>query len=95
MIDFIRGFFGIKPESAYDFIRKALYKEGRKRDRRDADEFVVEERVAVWRAARKFARKHKLRPPTMKQIMDAEDSAYGHSDFGHKWTLYVSQLLTK
>jgi len=74
-------------------IYDAFQVEAKKRSDVGFDEWVVNERYAVWKAARDKAVEMGLRIPTMKDIESAEQMAMGHCDYGAKWAYGVSDAM--
>ena len=90
MKDFFRP--SIEPaRTLYD----AFQKEAEKRKERDSEEWILLERLAVWRAARDYAQQHGLGIPLMHVIEEAEQLACGHVDFGAKWAYKISEYMKK
>ena len=75
-------------KSIYD----AFQKEAEHRDGRHWSEWQDAERVAVWNAARTYAKANGLPVLTLEEIQRAETSACGHSDYGAKWALHISDM---
>lgn len=73
----------------YDVIQK----ESLLRKNKKVDDWIIDERESVWRAARDFAQKNGLRVLTMSEIEKAENQAVGHVDYGAKWAYGIVELL--
>ena len=74
-------------------IYDAFHAEARRRDGRAFEEWVSSEREAVFAAAVRQCRGLSLQPPTMDQVIAAEQRAYGSADYGSKWALGVADAI--
>lgn len=77
--------------SIYD----AFQAESAKRAGRSIDEYVTAEREAVLRESISQARRLRLQPPTMGEIIAAEQNAYGSADYGAKWAYGVVDAIRR
>lgn len=76
-------------------IYDAFVAEAALRNQRKVEDWLEQERKAVWRAARDYAQQHGLRVPTLDEVKRAETLAAGHSDYGAKWAYGVERYLTQ
>lgn len=74
-------------------LKAALNAEASQRRGRTFDEWSSAEAQALWTAARDFAQQHGLRVPLLADVVRVERQACGHSDYGSKWALYVTELI--
>ena len=74
-------------------IYDAFQKEAEKRNKRSVEEWTVNERQAVFEAAKNYAKKNELIIPTMEEIERAENYAYGSADYGAKWAYRISDFM--
>ncbi len=79
------------PRALYD----AFQKEADKREGKTVEEWIRNENMAVWKAARDYALAHELKPPTMQQVVDKSHYASGHIDYGAKWVYGVESIMGK
>lgn len=79
--------------SGIDALHAALDAEASMRSGRSFEEWSKAEAQAVWGAARDFAQQHGLRVPLLADVVRVERHACGHSDYGSKWALYVTELM--
>ena len=75
------------------FLYDSFQEEAMHRPERNAEDWIVAERNAMWRAARDYAQQHGLRVPTMAEVQIAESSAMGHVDYGAKWAYRVAEFM--
>ena len=75
--------------SIYDSFQKAAVM----RNRRTYEQSVLEERKAVLREATKQAKILGMRTPKMYEVINADLSAMGHSDYGAKWAIGVADMM--
>lgn len=73
----------------------AFQKESELRDRRDVDEWVKAERQVVFEEACVQASRMGMICPTLEQVIQAEQSAYGHVDYGAKWAYGVVDAMRR
>ncbi|KKM93807.1 hypothetical protein LCGC14_1204720 [marine sediment metagenome] len=73
----------------------AFQKEVLNRAGRDIEQWQGAERGAVWLAARDYAQQHGLRVPTIAEVNQAGNLAYGHIDYGAKWAYGVARTMVK
>lgn len=76
-----------------DALKAALAAEASQRPGRTFDEWSKAEAKAVWTAARDFAQQHGLQVPLLAEVVRVERQACGHSNYGSKWALYVTELM--
>lgn len=74
-------------------VQRALEIEASKRAACFTDEWIVEERQAMANAANQYALAHGLTLVTVDDIEQVEGLAVGHSDYAHKLSLYVAELV--
>lgn len=75
-----------------DHVLKALGKEQLKRhSTQDPDVWILNERMAVTKAANEWAIAHKLPTITVDDVEIAERPAVGHVDYSSKFALYVAE----
>jgi len=74
-------------------IYAALLEETKKRRGRALEQWIRQEREAVYRAAVGYAASSGLCVPNMEQVIAAERSAMGHVDYAAKWARGVSQAM--
>lgn len=74
-------------------LKAALAAEASQRRGRTFDEWSRAEAQALWTAARDFAQQHGLQVPLLADVVRVERQACGHSDYGSKWALYVTELM--
>lgn len=77
--------------SIYD----AFQCEADKRKGRTVEEWMTAEREAVFREATHQAQKLGLRPPTIAEIISAENYASGSADYGAKWAYGVAEAMRR
>lgn len=77
--------------SIYD----ALTVEQEYRHSRLTEEWIDAERRAVYRAAIKAARTLGLRAPTIEDVLAAETTACGHTDYSSKFATYVADAMKR
>ncbi|AEA65508.1 hypothetical protein ACS0X5_24885 [Burkholderia gladioli] len=75
-------------------IHDALLREAAKRKNRTIDEWLAQERAAVWKEAIGQAQKLQLRAPSMADIERAERHAIGHTDYAAKWAHGVADAMS-
>ncbi len=78
---------------AVEVIEHAFRREAQLRKGRTVDEWHQAEVNAVWAAARDFGQQHGLRTPLIEDVEAVERMAFGHSDYGAKWALYVAEKI--
>lgn len=71
----------------------AFQRAAEKRKGRSVDEWTAAERDAVHAEAVVQAARFDLRVPTIQEVIDAEQSARGHIDYGAKWAFYVTEAM--
>lgn len=71
----------------------ALVQESKHRKKRTSEEWILAERLAVWRAARDYSQQQGLQVLLLADIERAESSACGHIDYASKLAYYVRNLL--
>lgn len=76
-------------------IYDAFQKEASLRAYRKPDEWKSYERYAVLNAARAVAGIEKIASPTIDDVVDAENYAVGHIDFGAKWAYRLLEIMRK
>lgn len=79
--------------ASIEALKAALITESEKRAGRSFEQWATAEAQAVWKAARGFAQQHGLRQPLLDDVIRVERQASGHSDYGSKWALYVTELM--
>lgn len=73
----------------------ALIKESENRPSLPLKEWIVNERLAVWRAAHDYSTQHNLHIPTLEEVKIAEDMAVGHTDYAAKFAIGVGHKMSK
>ena len=78
---------------AVEVIERAFRREAQLRKGRSVDEWHRAEVQAVWTAARDFGQQNGLREPLIEEVVAVERLAFGHSDYGAKWALYIAEKI--
>ncbi|CAN7744385.1 hypothetical protein LJR118_006702 [Acidovorax sp. LjRoot118] len=78
---------------AAEVIERAFRREAQLRKGRTVDEWHQAEVEAVWTAASDFGQQNGLRTPSIEEVSAVERLAFGHSDYGAKWALYVAETI--
>jgi hypothetical protein len=73
----------------------AFQAEAAKRRERSVDEWLAEERNAVFREATHQAQKLGMRAPSMDEVASAERYAVGSVDYGAIWAYRVVEAMRK
>jgi len=81
----MKDLFRPRPGSPARAIYDAFKTESEKRNHADGLKWIENERQVVFEAAKKYADEHGLIVPTIDQVMIAEQSAEGSTDYGAKW----------
>ncbi len=92
-------------KSSYDHLRpitepaRTLYDafvlESEKRRGKEVEEWVENERLAVYNAALNWCLRNEYECPTIKDLIDSEDYAYGSADYGSKWAINFANKIVK
>lgn len=76
-------------------IYDALLAESRHRKKRTVEDWILAERLAVWKAARDYAQQHGLKVLELADIERAETSAVGSADYAQKLAYRVGDMLAE
>lgn len=74
-------------------LTKALHGQMKHRHEHSGLGWIIDERYALLAAANKWAADYSLDPLDLEDIEASEMMAVGHSDYSHKFVLYVSEHL--
>ena len=69
--------------------------EAKHRKDKTVEDWILDEREAVWRAARDWAQQNGKPVPTMDMVKKAETYACGHTDYGAKWAYALVEEMQK
>lgn len=73
----------------------AFHDEAAQRKGRSSTEWIDAERIAVWNAAREYAKANGIPVLSLKEIEMAENLAVGHVDYPDKWACRVAEMILK
>lgn len=80
--------------SAHRYLLASLQRQAAQRDDYPDLEWIEAEHVAMANAANEWAETHGLEPRVTTEIVARiEQPAVGHSDYAHKFALYVAEYL--
>ena len=87
-----QDFFRPKRNPA-QLIYDTFQKEAENRKKCSVEEWIKNERKAVFEAAKKYAEENGLIVPTLEQIEVVENYAMGSVDYGAKWAYKVCHIM--
>ena len=76
-------------------IYDAFVLESEKRRGKESEDWIRDERLAVYNAALNWCLKNDYECPEMKDLIDSENYAYGSADYGSKWAINFANKITK
>jgi hypothetical protein len=65
------------------------------KERELREDWLEYELQRVYDAAVGYAKAHNLHAPSIQEVMDAETSACGHTDYGAKWAYRLEEIMNK
>ena len=74
-------------------IYNVLTEEMKNRDGYIMEEWILNERITVWKTAIRYCFKNGLYIPTIQDVEKAEKEAYGSADYDSKWAIKLSNLI--